>query len=331
MSDVDTTPTPDATPTAAPPPSTEPAPSPPPPTSEPSGSSEPSNLAVAPAADPLPPPSTWPEDWRQQLAGDNEDDLKTLNRWKDPRNIFQAFKGIRSKVSAGDLLPVRPDTDDEAVLDEWRAQVGVPKEAAGYYDALSKDMEVRDEDRPFLDDYFSEMHKRGVPPADVAQGVEVYHERMAKDIAERLEADRTEMRATEDDLRAHLGPEYSTRMDHMRETLFGSNVFLQAPEGLKDLFFGSRTSAGGQIGNNPEVLSWMLDLAAIVNPDFGHTITPVAGQDNLQTLDQEIKAIELEMNDTKGRQADGYWNSPDKQARLRELYDAQERMKARRG
>jgi hypothetical protein len=328
----------DATPTDSPPPSSEPPAADPSPTPEPTPdvtkTSEPANLGTAPVQDkPQVSPATWPEDWREQLAGDNADDLKTLSRWKDPSNIFKAFKGIRGKVSAGDLLPAKPaDATDEKAMAEWRAAVGVPEKAEDYYKALPEDFEADEADKPFLDSYFARMHEKGVPPADVAEGVQVYYEEREKEVEARLEMDREQMNAAEDQLRMEMGPEFTPRMNHMRSTLFQTGLpdigLPPAPEGLMHRFFGARMEDGTAFGNDPDSMSWLLGLAAAINPDIGHTVTPVAGQDQMTTIEDEIRQLETEAGDTKGKNSD-YWANPNKQARLRELYDIQEKMQAR--
>lgn len=321
-----------ATPTATPPPSTAaptpPAAAPSTPAADPAPA-EPVTAATAPAAaePPQAVPATWPEAWRDNLAGTNEQDLRDLKRYKEPAGVWKAYKALRTKMDSGDLLPARPDPEDEKAMAEYRTQVGAPEKAEGYYEAI-KDLEIGDGDKPFLDNYFARMHKAGVTPGDVAQGVNAYYEEMAAEVEARGKLDGEQMRASEDELRANLGVEYTPRMDHMRHTLFQSGVFVQAPEGLMERIFMARSADGMTLGNNIEVLNFMLDVSGIINPDIGHTVTPVAGQQASETIQERINVLEMESGDTKGKKYD-YWANPTKQAELRQLYVLQER--SRRG
>src|SRR3990172_7441397 len=46
--------------------------------------------------------------WREQLAGDNPDDLKTLERFASPKVVWDGYKEFRTKLSKGELKAVTP-------------------------------------------------------------------------------------------------------------------------------------------------------------------------------------------------------------------------------
>ena len=62
-------------------------------------------------------------DWRQTIAEENPDHLKTLERFDSPKALYQSYASLRSKVSAGELKTVAPfpkeGTDDQK--NAWRS------------------------------------------------------------------------------------------------------------------------------------------------------------------------------------------------------------------
>lgn len=312
------------TPTETPPENTPPPESSPesPPPSSPSNDApaapEKPTLVEAPIEDkPADVPAAWREDWRDAFAGANKDDLKTLNRYKDPGGVWKAFKALRQKMDGGEYKRRMPEGDDEEAVKQWRAEAGIPETAEAYYENLPQDLQVEDDDKPYLDAYFNQMHARGVPVDDAQAGLQAYYEVQAQAIEQRLEQDRTNRNQFEDELRSEWGPEYRANMNSIHNLLD-----THGPDGLKEELFSARLEDGTPLGDHPTFLQFLAGAAREINP-YG-TVTPIAGQTQTQAMEDEIRQLEKESSDTKGRQFD-YWQNPQKQERLRELYQMQER------
>jgi hypothetical protein len=50
----------------------------------------------------------FPASWRQLIAGDNQDHLKTLERFQSPKALYESYGAIRQKMAAGQLKEVTP-------------------------------------------------------------------------------------------------------------------------------------------------------------------------------------------------------------------------------
>ena len=307
-------------PPADPPPGAPPADPP----ADPPGGPNGATLGDEPGAgDDLSGAATWPEDWRTRFAGSDEADLKTLNRYKTPDGVWKGLKSLRQKMSGGEYARTKPQTDDPEILKAWRAEVGVPETPEGYLENLPEGLAVPPEDQPLVDLYVEEMHAEGVPPPHVHKGLAWYYKAQERMAEERAEADKTHRARAEDDLRSEWGPEFRGNMNGVHALFDG-----YAGEGLREMLFSARMDDGTLLGDHPEVLKFLANVSAEINPQG--TVTPVPGTNAAQSIAQEIAALELEMKDSKGKAGPGaYWNSPDKQARLRELYELQERMKGR--
>lgn len=270
-------------------------------------------------------PADWPEDWREKYAGGDETDLKSLRRYKDPANVWKAYKALRSRMDAGEFQRVRPEGDDEKALAEWRTEREIPADAKGYFEGLPEGLVIDDADKPIIERYAELAHKSDATPQEFARGLEHYYALKQEQAETQANEDKDKRAKSEDVLRAAWGPEYRPNLNNMH-ALFDS----QAPEGLREQLFTARLEDGTLLGDHPDFLSFMVGVAKEVNP-FG-TVAPGVGPTQSQNIDSEIAALQREMSDTKGHAGpDSYWNNPGKQERFRQLLDAKARLSARAG
>jgi hypothetical protein len=299
------------------------------PTPEPQSQPESAPEAPEPSSAPEPAPEApyWAEDWRQTLAGKDENALKFLNRYKDPSGLWKAHKALRTRMDSGDLRPKMPDTEDEAALAEWRQEMGIPETFEGYYEDLPEGMEVSEFDKPLVDDYFTRMHKMGVDKAGAHEGLKTLFDAQAQVLQARAEEDARQKQALDDELYSAYGVEKTGQLNNMEDTLFRNDFFVQAPDELRDRMEHARFDDGSKLMNDPDFVSWMMQAASVINPQG--TVTPQTGHTQRSSIDTEIESLELEMQDAKGRDPGGYWHNDHKQARYRELLDLRDKMAAR--
>jgi hypothetical protein len=260
-----------------------------------------------------PVPATWPEDWRQRFAGSDETALKTLNRWKDPGNIWKSYQALRQQVDSGELRKARPGADNEKALADWRAEMGVPEKPEGYREGLPDALKnIPEADKPIVDHYLQIAHKSDATPDEVARGLDAYYQIQEQQGEALREQDRKHRTEAEDNLRAEWGPEYRANLNAMH-SLFDTH----GSDGLRERLFTARFNDGSLLGDDPEVLQFLVGMAREVNPHG--TVTPQPGQSQVQAVDTRIAELEVEMSDTKGRAPNGYWNSPAKQEEYRRL------------
>ena len=79
--------------------------------------------------------ATWPEDWRVQIAGEDEKALKQLGRYQSPADIWTKARALEQRITSGELkdyspFPEKGSDDDKAA---WRANNQIP-EAPGKYE-----------------------------------------------------------------------------------------------------------------------------------------------------------------------------------------------------
>lgn len=268
-------------------------------------------------------PPTWPENWRELMAGDDEAELKRLKRFTSPDSVHKSWRQAEKKISSGLLKPVKPDTDDPEKLAAWRKQVGVPDDPKGYYESL--DIEVDDVDRGVLDEMFNHMHAEGVPGKEAASTVKKYYEILDRAAVARIKQDQEFRTKSEDTLRSEYGPEYRQNMNAMDMLMrqFGGDK-------AANKLFGARTAEGRLLGDDPDVISFLVKVARDQYPDGEIALGGSAdGSSYMDTIEKEMRDLENEMKVSRPVDPNMYHNNPAKQARYRDLLIMKEKAEKR--
>lgn len=270
-------------------------------------------LADGGGSDDAAPPATWPPDWRDRFAGTDEDFRKQLNRYKSPENLAKSWREQRRMIDGKALVRARPETDDPEALAAWRAEIGVPEELDEYKKGLPEDIAIPEEDAPFVDKYLDALKSEGISAKEAAKGLEVYYEMRAEADAAQEAKDKEHRATSEELLRMEWGPEYRPNMTAMNSLLdaFGT-------ENLKEKLFSARTADGLPLGDDADVLQFLVGVAKEINP--AATVIPINSGDQRQTVADRMKEIMSHPD---------YWHDEGMQEEWRRLSDAQDKMERR--
>lgn len=295
----------------------EPAPGGSPPVTPPA---TPPPAATPPAASATPPDAVWPDDWRTQIAGDNAESLKTLERFTSPKAMYESYASLRQKMSSGELKPNTqfPEKGTPEEQNAWRQANGLPESPEKYDLTLKDGLVIGEEDKPVIDDFLKAAHAAHTPPGAVKAAVQWYFNTVKQQQEAQAESDRQDKQANDDALRSEWGNEYRPNLNRIHGLLD------TAPQGVKDELLGGRLANGKAIGNSPEVLRWLASLAIQINP----ATTLVPGVPNTEVaITDEIAKLEGLMSN-RGSE---YWTGPNaekNQKRYRDLITARDRHKS---
>lgn len=263
-------------------------------------------------------PADWPENWRQQYAGENEKVLKRLERYASPKSALDALIAAQDKISRGELkkpLGDKPSADDLAA---YRADNGIPESPDKYDLKLSDGRVVGENDKELVNSFLASMHGKNATPEQVSAGVDWYYSFVEEQQAQRYEADEDYRRQSEDELRAEWGGEFRRNVNMISGLLDG------APEGVKDMLMEARAEDGTRLINSPATLRWLTQLSREINPVSA--VVPGAGANAGQAISDELDNLKAMMGDPKSE----YWKGPKAeklQSRFRDLVNAQGKMK----
>jgi hypothetical protein len=286
--------------------------------------------AAPPAGDPTPPappaageppagaePSAprWPDDWRKNIAGDDEKSLKRLERFTDPKALFESYRALEKKLTSGELKQAKAPEDPEE-LKAWRKEAGIP-ETPDAYDLGG--LEIDKTDKPLVDAFLTAMHGKNATPELVSTALATYYDLKAQEIQQRQEADT----AARDETMAELMAEWGG--DYKRNVSMVNGLVEMAPEGVRDQLKSARLGDGTPLFSSPDALRYFAHLAREINP--AATVVPT-GSDPMRATEGRIKEIETLMADRRSE----YWQGPkasQMQAEYRDLLTARQKLAAR--
>lgn len=256
-----------------------------------------------------PPANAWPDDWRNQIAGEDEKALTQLERYKTPGDIWTKARALEQRISSGELVDNSPfpdkGTDEEKTA--WRKSAGLP-EAADQYEY---GREVDDDQKTQLKGFMDYAFEKNMPAQTVQDMVGYFFNTLDTTTEAHGTADKDAQQATDDQLRSEWGNDYRGYINRVDNLIAGAG---EAVEGLLDARLN-----GVKLRSNPAVMAFLLDAATAVDPVT--TITP-AGTDKVSAVADEIDQIKKTMREDRKA-----YNADEKmQARYRELLEAQSKL-----
>jgi hypothetical protein len=197
--------------------------------------------------------AAWGDDWRDQMAGGDDDVAAIIKRYGSPKAVAKALKEARAVISSGKLQKAQPDPKDEKAMAEWRKEQGVPDDPSGYKLPETVVKRMSDEDKPMLASFTDFAHKKGAPQAVIDIAAEWYFE-SAEQAAEQQTAADTEAREeTETELRKDWAHgEYKANMTLAKR-------WIEAIPGVGDAWSEARLPDGRLLGSVPEFIAWASD------------------------------------------------------------------------
>ena len=277
-----------------------------------------------PPVEPPPAPPTEPpvepvvpsfsETWRADYANGDEKVLARLERYNTPDDVFNAMFSLQNRLRSGELKSVLRDGASAEEAAKWREENGVPATAAEYSTDLGGGMVVGENDRQAVDSYLEAMHAVHATQEQITQGLHWHYDNQQHVAQVRAEADAKDADSAGDLLNKEWGGDYVGNLNRSH------GLLALAPDGFSDRFINGRTKDGTALANDPDFWRWMSLMARKLNPSG--TLTPGTGSDQIQGIETEIASIEKKMGTRE------YIKDEKMQARVRELYAEQERLKA---
>lgn len=323
---------PAATPPAVTPPAavtTPPAPTPPPPPA----ATPPRTVAEAtpPENEPkAPTPATWPDDWRQKLAGDDKRLLARLERMSAPTDILNAWRSLEQRLSSGEFKRALPHNPTEDEVKAYRESNGIPEKPEDYDLNIGNGFVWGELDKPFLEGFTKHAHEANIP-GDVVKSVLGWVAKTQQAEMDQLATADENYRVTGDSaLRALWGNSFNQNINANRNLFEGHSI--DSVDGKEkfsafDVVMGARAPDGRKLGSIPGVLQMFAGISRELNPVA--TLVPDGpGGSPLKTAEARLS----ELNNMMADKRSAYWRGPQAdtlQAEWRDLYSAIQKQKER--
>lgn len=240
--------------------------------------------------------ATLPDDWRNQLAGDNEGRLNDLSRYTSLDKFIESAFEAKDKIRKNEVSTGLPENATDEQLAAYREANGVPAEPGEYKIELQDGLELSDMDLEVMEGVQKIAHEYNISNEALSaltnmhlQGREAQIEAMeAQDGIDKMEAEKL--------LRENWKAEFDMNM--------GATVGLlsRLPEDIRDEILMGRTASGKGLMNTPEFVQLLADVALELNP--GYTL-PGGGENQFAAADEIIAKVQKIFEE--GREAKDYY------------------------
>lgn len=260
------------------------------------------------------PPQHFPDNWRQLVAGEDEKELKRLERFNSVSDVFKSYRELEKQRSSFTPTPTRPGADaSEDDIKAYREHYGIPETAEGYELQLEDGTVPGEDIQPFIDGYLKYAHENHVSPDDVNRNIQWYLNDVARaqeEMAERNNEAKIEGIA---ELKQEWGGDYKANLNAIQ------SLFAEAPEGVFDDIMGARDQNGLKIANKPNTIRFLVGMAKQLNPTA--SLLP-SGATDAASIEAEIEKLTGWMTSKDPKERDKYWKDPAAHERLVKLKQA---------
>ncbi|TGR84536.1 hypothetical protein EN866_33270 [Mesorhizobium sp. M2D.F.Ca.ET.223.01.1.1] len=244
--------------------------------------------------------SPWGDNWREEMAGGDDDVAKAISRYGSPKGVARALREAQVAIRSGQQRLPKPDPKDEKAMAEWRKAEGIPDDPTGYKLPEAVQKRLVDEDKPILSSFTEFAHAKGARPDVVDIAAEWYIDMAEAAQAKQVEADKIASEEAEDALRKEWA-----HGEYKANTTIAKR-WIEGVPGLGAKWAEARVD-GKRLGDIPEFVAWAADMGrekfgdvAFTNSDSErkHTarkeeIEKIIGTDEYyeKGLDKEYAAI----------------------------------------
>ncbi len=266
---------------------------------------------------------SWGDDWRQRMAHattDPEKDLKQLERYESPEQIWKKARELERRMSAGELRTTLPKGASAAEVEQWRKDNGIPLKPEEYKINMPAGRQAPKDDDAFLKAFLKDAHGENYTQGQVDRAISSFYAEVDRQEQAIGEAEKQAERDCDDKLHQVWGADYRVNKS-MEEALLA-----RAPAGFRDRFMNGYLADHTPIRASPEAHQWLVQMEREINP--AASVMPGAGGDVTKTIDARI----LELKGMMGNQNSEYWKGPKAEAlqeEYRKLLDAQSKLAAK--
>ena len=257
---------------------------------------------------------TAPDDWREQLAGEDTAKLNQLKRVSNPNQLIDNYFAAQEKIRTGSIAAAAAP-DEHSTPEEWaeyRQQQGIPDAPENYELALSEGLVLGAEDKEIIDQVLPIAHELNIGTPVISKLADaLLHAQQAQHDRAEVQQNEWQRDATQS-LKAVWKGDFATNINMIQNTILGT-----MPESIREEFAHAAMPDGRKIMNSPEVMAWMADMARKIDP--AGAVVPNS-TNAVADLAAERKALETRMGEP------GWHKDDAAQTRYQEILRTQERM-----
>jgi hypothetical protein len=267
-------------------------------------------------------PADFPDDWRERLAGGDEEALKRLKRFSSLPNVYKSWRSLEQKLSAGEYVKPFPKDGSDEEKAEWRKANAVHDKPETYVEkaALPNGVVLSDDDKPIAQSFAAFAQSQNWSQDQYNGALAWYYDVQEKQSAARAEQDDIFHDESAEALRVEWGGDFK------RNVQLVNNLVATMPDKLGEELLAGRMADGRKIGDDPRFIKFLAGLARELNPTA--TLLPTQGGDPAKTINDRIAEIESWMKPSHAKYQE-YMKSDAIQKEYRDLLAARDKQKQR--
>ena len=260
----------------------------------------------------------WPENWRNLMAGDDAKELKRLERFASPSDVYKlGYRKLEARMSSGELKQALPKDAKPEEIAQWRKDNGIPETPDKYELKLDNNLVIGEQDKPIVDMILQTAHGANYTPAQAKAAVQAYYDIQSRNVEALVQKDDTDRVAAVDGLIQEYGKGYRQTLGKMEAEVLG--LF---PSTIQDGLKNARMPDGTALFNNVDFIKGLVALSYELNPSA--TVVPAGGGDAAKNLNERITEIEGMMG------SKAYKKNAEIQQEYRDLIAAREKISQRK-
>lgn len=286
-------------------------------------------VVADPVVDVTDTPAADVNDWRKQVAGDDEKRMKALERYPDLASYDKAFRDTQTALrdSGRVKVPGKDATPEE--IAEFGKTLGVPDSPDKYEITVQppEGLEVGEADQAVLKGAIAKLHAKGgfaATPEVANMAHEVYYEMMEEQASQMAAAAELGKQATQKNLKTDWGSEFKINMAYASNAITSYFNADSAEEVLQ-----IPLADGSRLGDNEQFVRAMANAGRATSEDPAFLQTLTGGDMSGDALDAEIAKVKAWR--TSGDKADQkrYQEASQPGGKLQQLLARKERVSSR--
>jgi len=249
----------------------------------------------------------WKADWKEKIANGDEKTLKQLEKYKTPKDVFDAYKSLETEFSRTRPIKELSENPTPEEVTKYREEKGIPAKWEDYDTELGDGIVIGEDQKESVDRYLKLFHDKNLPNKEVKEILKAHFELESKDITALSERRAAEQKVATETLTKEWGNELKGNVNAI--TTYLDTAF--SPD-LSEALQGAVLGDGTSLQNNPELLNYFLGEAK--RTMSSNTITP-SGTSDYTSASARLAEI-TKIHDTNPKL---YFNSPDIQKEAAEL------------
>ncbi len=230
--------------------------------------------------DPAPNTGDFPETWREKLAGDDDELLRELNRFKSPKAVIDSWRAGRQRIRSGELKAALPENATDEQKANYRKAHGLPDKPEAYEYKPPAGMEefaLDEGGKEQIAVLQKAAFDNGMSPQAWNAVTGWYNAQVQRAAEETASRDAGDKDAFEDAFRSEMGLRYRPAVKQIDDFLVA-----EVGEDLASSLYHARLPDGSLLGNNLAVMRLISKMADL------------NGTEILETGDRQMSGTSIE-------------------------------------